>query len=184
MQRWQATWPDGTRVQWRSLSWGEFRRIEHIQPVQAAAVQVYKTCVTAGPAVENVPAGVMMYVAEHELVKSPYSREYAPVKISLDRARQKLASSWMFSARALVAGIFRYSFEEIDTWDAQTFMDRVAQAEMVSGRTIDPADPKAPKNQPKTAKKINPRLLEIARKKGLDPENLSSDVEHFEFRGR
>jgi hypothetical protein len=55
--------------------------------------------------------------------------------------RIELKSSWLNSAKSIIAGIFRYTFEEIEQWDAEMFFERLASAEFVSGRKLEPGDP-------------------------------------------
>jgi hypothetical protein len=47
----------------------------------------------------------------------------------------------------LIAGTFRYSFEDIESWDAEVFFKRLAAAEFLVNRTLEPADPSATKQQ-------------------------------------
>lgn len=54
-----------------------------------------------------------------------------------------LQSTYLETARTLVAGTFRYRFEEIDEWDQGTFFKRLAAAEFLVGKNLEPADPNA-----------------------------------------
>jgi len=71
----------------------------------------------------------------------PFNGEYKDVKRALDMKRVELKSSWLNSAKSIIAGIFRYTFEEIESWDAEMFFERLAYAEFVCGRKLEPGDP-------------------------------------------
>ena len=81
------------------------------------------------------------------LDSNPFNGEYKDVKRALDMKRVELKSSWLNSAKSIIAGIFRYTFEEIESWDAEMFFERLAYAEFVCGRKLEPGDPDKPDAQ-------------------------------------
>lgn len=182
MQAFQADWNDGTRVRWRSLRWREYESVtrESIPAVQA--LEIYKTCLLAGPVPEMVPAGVMLWIAQFELKRCVFGGQYAVIQKELENSRQKLVSNWLIGARAMISALFRYSFEEIDSWDSETFMERVAQAEFVSGRPLEPSNPQESPEQP-GPKKREPRKKPRVRLAYLPKqEDVGPDVEQFSFK--
>lgn len=178
MKAFQADWNDGTRVRWRSLRWGEYEKVSRESVAEARALEIYKTCLLAGPIPEMVPAGVMLWIAQFELKRCVFHGQYSTIKTELDLGRQKLLSNWLIGARAMISALFRYSFEEIDSWDSETFMERVAQAEFVSGRQLEPTNPdEKPKQAPN---KKDPRQKPRARLAYM-PKQEDVDVEQFSF---
>jgi hypothetical protein len=140
----KATWPSGTLVIWRPLTWTEFRFIaEGDGPVWAKYLQVYETCLQQGPRVDVVGYGIVEWIGKYELLNSPFTGNYKTIVKSLQEKRAWVTGSYLNSARALVSAIFKYRFEEIDDWDADKFMSRLAQAEFVMGRPLEPSDPDA-----------------------------------------
>ena len=109
---------------------------------------VYEACVVVGPPIEEAPAGLVAWIAEQELFDNPYAGKFKDIARLLGNARNQVHASWMTCARAVVAGTFRYSFEEIDTWPPEVFFERVAQAEQLTGVPLNPADPKASPQKP------------------------------------
>ncbi len=137
----------GIQVTWHPLSWQQFRRFQNHTELPAA--DIYEACLVAGPPLERAPAGIVRWIALREMQSNPFSGAFEDIKRSLDRKRAEIQSSYLLSARAVIAGTFRYSFEEIDTWSAETFFERLAQAELLIKTPLEPADPKAVKPAPK-----------------------------------
>src|ERR1035438_4801350 len=75
------------------------------------------------------------------LDSNPFGGEYTSVKNAMEQKRTELKQNFLSASKAIIAGIFRYTFEEIEQWDAEMFFERLAAAEFVSGRKIEPGDP-------------------------------------------
>jgi hypothetical protein len=144
MKAFSAYWPSGQAVRWRTLSWKEFdqfRRLQQANPDSSMKVYLalYRAVVLEGPHSEDVTAGIVDYIGEFCLEQNPFNGRYEDLVSALEIKRASLG--YLGHARALVAGLFRYTFEEIDSWDADTFFERLTQAEFLAGRKIDPEDP-------------------------------------------
>jgi hypothetical protein len=139
-----ATWPSGTRITWRSLTWGEYRDVRGAQgPPAEKALQVYTLCLLDGPGPDQVPAGIMMWLYQDSLEKSPFSGSFQSLSGPLQWHREKVTNTYLLCAQALIASVLRVPFEVMDTWDAETFFTRVAQAEFIAGVPLNPVDPTA-----------------------------------------
>jgi len=137
-----ATWPSGTRIVWRSLTWGEYRDVRSRQgPPAEKALQVYELCIIDGPRPDEIPAGIMMWLYQDTLEKSPFSGSFQAISGPLQWHREKISNTYLLCAQALVASVLRVPFEVMDTWDAETFFTRVAQAEFIAGVPLNPVDP-------------------------------------------
>jgi hypothetical protein len=155
MQAFFATWPSGRKAKWRSLTWAEYKRFEHQLTYDSPAcvyADVYGTVLIEGPPLDGdpvfqAPAGLVEWIAK-AMLNNPFSGEYERLKPALDMKRAELSASYLESAKAIVAGIFRYTFEEIEQWDAEMFFERLAAAEFVSGRKLEPGDPRKRQKKP------------------------------------
>lgn len=194
MQMFKAEWESGRQVSWRSLSWKEYKRFEAQLRYESAAkvyLDVYATALVEGPpayeanAVYAAPAGLVEWVGKFLLENDPFGGQYQSVRYALDLKRRELQSNYLATARAIVAAIFHYSFEEIDTWDSETFFERVAAAEAVSGHKIEPGDPAAQKKKPArkpptsdiqapTQRFIDPRMPAPSEETVIGPETTGS----------
>lgn len=137
-----ATWPSGTRIVWRGLSWGQYREVHsHQGPPAEKALKVYQYCVTEGLAPEQIPAGIMMWLYQYEMENSPFSGSFRAISGPLQKYREKITGTYLLSAQAFIASVFKIPFEKMDEWDTETFLTRLAQAEFVSGVPLNPVDP-------------------------------------------
>lgn len=146
MRAFEAYWPSGQAVRWRTLSWKEFQKfrslqLQHPNSSMEVYLALYRAVCLEGPLPEEVSAGIVDYIGEQCLDRNPFNGRYEDVSLALAVKRDSM--EYLGHARALVAGLFHYSFEEIDTWDADLFFERLAQAEFLSGRSLAPEDPDA-----------------------------------------
>jgi len=149
MQVFFARWSSGRKVKWRSLQWAEFKKFDRQLGYDCPAsvyCDVYRAVLLEGPPLDGdpvyqAPAGLVEWIARSLLDSNPFNGEYKDVKRALDMKRVELKSSWLNSAKSIIAGIFRYTFEEIEEWDAEMFYERLACAEFVCGRKLEPGDP-------------------------------------------
>lgn len=189
--------PQGTLVLWRSLTWAEYKRAlaqyGHIDLTESGPMDlylwVYRAVVKVGPHPDEVTAGIAAYVGLHQLRGNPFSGDFNSVAGKLQEKRAWLANSYLDSARAVVAATFHVPFETMDTWDPDTFFERVAQAEHAIGAQFNPADPNAAQEKPQNAPR-QPRsqqealyLKAKARKERLEAEEskTSTEVEQFSW---
>jgi hypothetical protein len=139
-----------THVRWRSLTREECRRIAALPGTDIARwCAVYEACRVEGPSLEEVPAGIVAWIGKQQFENNPFFGGFESIRNALYQARHRVESSWYASARAVLASTFRYSFEEIDGWPPEIFFERVAQAEMLTGVPLEPADPNAKKKPPR-----------------------------------
>lgn len=160
MQHFFAQWPSGRSVKWRSLTWAEFKKYESLllynRPVDVYC-DIYRTVVLEGPLLEDdptsvAPAGIVEWVAKSLINNNPFGGSYEEVCYALDLKRGELKANYLLAAKAVIASIFRYTMEEIDQWDAEDFFERLAQAEYVTGRSLNPGNPER-KTKTRTHKK-------------------------------
>ena len=163
-----AAWKSGIALRWRSLTWSEYRQFKqqltYSSPVEVY-IDLYRAVLLEGPDVVDAPAGIVDFVGRSMLETNPFGGEYADIAHAL--AAKRSVMSYLDTARALVAGLFHYSFEDIDTWDADTFFMRVAQAEFLAGRPLDPEDPAAAAAEAEAAKDPTKRRAPRRQKKEL-----------------
>lgn len=149
MTQYIARWASGYEVRWRALTWAEYRQFKQRALLRPIGVDsdIYRAVLLDGPPVERCPAGIASYIAKHALAGNPFSGRYEDVAQALVAKREALERNYLLSAKAMVAHLFHVSFEEIDKWDADVFFTRLAQAEFIAGKQLQPADPKAAKSQ-------------------------------------
>jgi hypothetical protein len=147
-----AKWRDGYQVVWRNLTWAEYKRFKDLyaespfaEPMDVA-LNIYQLVYIKGPDPKIVPAGIAAFITKQQMHNNPYSGRYEDIAPAVAMARQIVMSDYLLSAKALIASTLNYRPEEIENWDPNTFFLRLAQAEVASGRTFDPVDPKAPKD--------------------------------------
>ena len=133
-------------VRWRDLTWKEYQQFTGARRIPAVLYsEIYEKVLVEGPSLALVPAGIVEWIGRQQFDQNPFSWKYPPIRASIDQSRAKVQSSWLTIARAVVASVFHYSFEEIDEWPSELFFERVAQAELLTGSPLEPSDPKAPK---------------------------------------
>jgi hypothetical protein len=180
-----ATWPSGTRVVWRSLTWGEFREIRSLRGTPAEiALAVYQTCLLEGPPPELVPAGAMLWISRDELENSPFAGSFTSLSRALQQIRNTLPNDYLLCAQAFIASVFKIPFGDMDDWDANTLLTRLAQAEFVSGVPLNPVDPKASKSRGHKkgapASKMTDAQRKILDKRGTPAPTTKDLIEHGE----
>jgi hypothetical protein len=79
---------------------------------------------------------------ESLLDSNPFNGEYKDVKRALEMKRIELKSSWLNSAKSIIAGIFRYTFEEIESVGCGDVL-RASRLRRIRlcGRKLEPGDP-------------------------------------------
>ena len=172
-----ARWLSGRAVKFRSLTWAEFKRFDQRLQYECPMgiyCDVYRAVLLEGPPLDGdpvyqAPAGLVEWIARSLLDSNPFNGEYKDVKRALDMKRVELKSSWLNSAKSIIAGIFRYTFEEIESWDAEMFFERLAYAEFVCGRKLEPGDPDKPDAQHPGKKPGHPEGPPKPAKRELNP---------------
>lgn len=179
-----ATWPSGTRVVWKELTWGEYKRINSSQsPIVVKAYEVYGLCIVEGPQPEEVTAGIMMYIYQYEIDSSPFAGTFRSISGPLQYYREKVSSTYLLSAQALIASVLRVPFETMETWTSDTFLTRLAQAELIAGVPLNPVDPATlPNNQTNDKKQRPKRPLTNAQQIAI--ERKKNDIPNFKSKGK
>ena len=137
-----ATWPGGTRVRFRTLTWKEFQHFSTLPLSKPARnLAVYQACLLSGPPPDQVPAGVVAWIGCEQIDQSPFGCKFKILNQYLQLGRNWLGSSYIHQAQALVAGTLHYTPEQVESMDAETFFKRLAAAELLVGKRLDPADP-------------------------------------------
>jgi hypothetical protein len=137
--QYQASWASGQTVQFRLLSWKEFRYVTSIDITAAERnLWIYERVRLRGPEIEDVPAGIVAWLGQYLVDQSPFSETVETVKKFRYLALQWFESSYLEQARALIAGTFHIPFDEIEEWDHETFFQRLVAAEMLVGKRMDP----------------------------------------------
>jgi hypothetical protein len=132
----EAVWP-GVRIRFRHLTWKEFRQAKAMAgPIEARNLWVYETALLLGPKIDEVPAGVVAWVGFTLVDQNPFNGDVKSIQQFQILSRQWFENSFLEKAKALVAGTFRYTFEEIDQWDQEVFFKRLAAAEFLVGKTM------------------------------------------------
>ena len=131
-------------------------------------MEVYEKVVLAGPHPRAVAAGIATNVALHQLRNNPFSGDIDAVVQKLVEKRNWIRSSYLEGCRAVVAATFHIPFETMDTWDADTLFERVAQAEHAVGVEWNPTDPRIAPAAP-GAPLTQAQLIELER----DPRKKS-----------
>lgn len=189
----RAVWKSETEVPayypvvWRDLTLAEHQRFrsrsEHLRIVFC---DIYETIVLEGPDLAHAPAGIVAWVARQQLEQNPFSGQFRPIHNALQQARQRVDSSWFHAAKAVIASSFRYSFEEIESWPPDLFFERVAQAELLTGVPLEPADPDQPQPDPKAVKGKNVKQMP-QQQPGKRPGNVDRrpqlEVAHNTWKG-
>jgi hypothetical protein len=128
-------------------------------------IDLYRALVIEGPSAEFIKAGPVEFIGKSMLELNPFNGHYPDVKRVLEVKRAELGNSYLEGCKAILASLFHYTFEEIDTWDAETFFERVAKAEFVVNKPIEPQDPTpvvdknkgaAPKAPPRPKRQLTP----------------------------
>lgn len=178
----QAVWNHGgvpLAVRWRSLTWREHREVTRRgDPARLQHAAAYRLCVLDGPALYDAPAGIVEWIGRQQIERSLFTEDFRRLSRSLALERSRFASSACEGAKAVIAWAFRYSFEEIDGWTAETFLERWVQAEYILGVKLEPQDPNAPQPEARKAAPQRPRGLGDRRS---SPPLPPSDAENFTF---
>jgi len=131
-------------VAWRQLSWKEYNSFRFRTKDLALYADIYDKCLVKGPPLAEVPAGIAFFIGKQEIENCPFSGEFASISKNLQKARARVGGSWLLSAQAVIASVLHYSLDDVTTWPADVFFERLAQAEQLTGTPLNPEDPKHP----------------------------------------
>jgi hypothetical protein len=135
----QAQFEHWGLIQWKSLTWAEYKKFQNssnFKSPMAVSNDIYRACIIKGPDVQAATAGVIEFVVKHVFNSSAFTGAFSVLDTKIAQARTDLQNDYLISARAIIASIFGYKFEEIDTWDEATFLTRLVQAEFVAGKPL------------------------------------------------
>lgn len=143
----EAVWPSGTRVRWRLLRWSEHRRAAVLlssEPM-AAYLAAYRSALVSGPAPEEAPAGIVVWIGRSLIEGDAFSGQFETVARTIEAARASVRSSYLEIASAVVRNLFHMSREDVDSLDSAEFFRLVAAAELLTGVPLQPSSPEAEK---------------------------------------
>jgi hypothetical protein len=178
-----AQWKDGFKVVWRNLTKAEYRSFKaaydaspFVEPMDVA-LDIYEAVLEDGPDPKLVPAGIPAYICKQQMLNNPYSGLYEDIAPAVELARRRVTGDYLLASSAIIASTLNYKIEEIEGWDPTTFFIRLAQAEIATGRTFDPVDPKAPKDaQGNPIQKKQKRPLSPIQQKAVDRTRSRDNV--------
>lgn len=152
-----AGWKSDIAVRWRAPTWSEFRQFQQallMQSPMEVYFELYRVLLIEGLPVEDSPAGIVEFVGRTMMETNPFGGRLQDIEHAI--AVKRNGQDFLENARTLVAGLFRYTFEEIDQWDADTFFDRFAKAEFLSQRELNPIRPPTEEQQAADKKRPAP----------------------------
>jgi hypothetical protein len=166
-------------VHWRDLTLSEHQKFRASRKhPRIVFCDIYETCLVEGPTLDQVPAGIVAWIARQQLDQNPFSGKFVTIHNALGAARQRVGSSWFHAAKAVLASTFRYTFEEIEKWPPDLFFERVAQAELLTGVPLEPADPD---QQPQDNMRQTPNQKGRPPKQGNVDRRPQTEVENYNF---
>jgi hypothetical protein len=126
-------------IRWKELTWAEHKKFQDslsYKSPMAVVNDIYRAVVIIGPNYQEITAGIAEFIANQVFGLSAFTGDFNTLDIKLNQARQTLDDNFLLSAQAVISGIFGYKFEEINLWDEETFLLRLAQAEFVAGKPL------------------------------------------------
>ena len=151
-RQWTAAWKSGTCITWRSLNWREFKSLNSRAFLPAELyLEIYKLCILEGPPSEEAPFGIVYWLGNKEFDQNPFIGRLDQVKVAVNEKRAWVSKNYFAACSAVLASVLHMSFKEIEELDADEFFSRIAQAEFLVGKPLDPVDPNKPikKRRPK-----------------------------------
>jgi hypothetical protein len=145
-----AVWKSGASIKWRGLSMKEFKDFSNRLAYEQEMLVYTDLFKLVGETIEgkslNVPAGIVFFLGETLLKRSVFNGDEKTIKQVLTHHRNQLSGNYFEQCKTVMAAVFKYSFEDIDSWDDYTFFDRLAKAEMISGENLEPkgSEPEKP----------------------------------------
>lgn len=140
----QASWASGQTIQFRLLTWKEYRYATALAVTEAERdLWLYERVLVRGPKPEDVPAGIVFWLGQYLIDGSPFSETVESVKKFRQLTQQWFENSYLEQARAIISATFHVPFEAIDDWDHETFFQRLIAAEMLIGKRMEPVSPDA-----------------------------------------
>jgi hypothetical protein len=130
-------------IVWRPLAWAEYRALERIHDPFERALKTYLKVRVEGPGLEEIPFGIAAWIGFREFDQSPFGGDFKTVTQALAQARTSVAADYFQAVRATVSWLFHYKPEELDQLDAATLFERLAQAEYILQKPLNPVDPNA-----------------------------------------
>jgi hypothetical protein len=172
-----AVWKSGSYLKWRGISIREYaiysRRLD-FEPEMTVYCDLYNlvTDPEDRTSIEDVTAGIVYFLGRTLLLESAFSGNINRVKQVLGTKRAQLAENYIESCKAVLAAMFKYTFEEIESWDESTFFDRLAKAELISNENLDPhlleEDTVGTNDKPKPPERRPKKELTSTQKMALD----------------
>ncbi len=142
-QQYVAVWASGASVQWRGLTMKEYRQLSNklkYEPEMLVYCDLYRLVTNSEESLPltHIPAGVVDFLGRRLLKESAFGGDINKMKAALIEKRNNLDNNYYEQGKAVIAGVFRYTFEEIESWDEDTFFECLAKAELISGENLEP----------------------------------------------
>lgn len=158
---WVAVWPNGKYVRFRAITLEQFDRywkqIEEEPLKWPAYLDLYRELLVDGPTPDTAAAGIVQFVGEFCLEQSGFVPKRENFNQSLYYARAAVNASPVKSVLPVLAATLHCSFSEMEKWDEATLFERIAQAEVILGKSLEVPDPALEKQK---AQRQNPNPVE------------------------
>jgi len=118
----------------------KYSRMLELKPEMEVYCDLYKEVVDLDecPSIDIATAGVVDFLGRTLLRNSAFSGDAGLIAVMLAKRREALRTDYFEQAKAIMAGLFRYTLEELDNLDEECFFDLLAKAELLSGEQFDP----------------------------------------------
>lgn len=166
LKQYTTNFPDGTSVEWRPITWGEYRKLEStLETDNGPAVwhlydAVAGLCITnfhcpIAEEYDDLPAGVIGSIGEVILSETGFISTKELVQKQIDNARYRVRSNYYTTGVAYICSAFHLKPSEVDDLTVDQFMDYLAMAEITLGVDID--IPQTKKDVVKFQEIVDPR---------------------------
>lgn len=161
--------PDGTKVHWRALTWGEYRKLSTLKIENGPAIW-YLYDAVAGLCVidfecpiadeyDDLPAGVIEAIGETILEQTGFIPTKDLVQRQIDSARGRIQKDYYHTAVAYICTAFNYKPKEVDDFTIEEFMDHLAMAEVALGADI--SIPEESKDKTRYQEVVDPKTGKV-----------------------
>jgi len=147
LKQYTTSLPDGTTVQWRPLTWGEYRKLTSALEIEEGPAIWHLYDAVAGLCIQtfqcpiaeeydDLPAGVIESVGETILAETGFIPTRELVQKQIDAARGRIQKDYYHTGVAYICTAFHLKPSEVDEFTVDEFMDHLAMAEVALGADI------------------------------------------------
>ena len=147
LKQFTTSFPDGTAIHWRSLKWGEYRKITSALKIEEGPAIWHLYDAVAGLCVvdfdcpiadeyDDLPAGVIDAVAETILQETGFIPTRDLVQKQINKARERALKDYYHTGVAYICTAFHYKPSEVDEFTVDEFMDHLVMTEIALGADI------------------------------------------------